>query len=182
MTEPFDPEILKLLERRYAPGEEQKCRGCEGPMRYLRSVGPEVKVYRCASRPEAFESLLAWSRHIEGNDLMTTRKPDREAFALIRAYRELSTSRSETVRKALELAEHLGEILGSDEVFNAVCELRLEQAASRPYQPELRWAPYQEFASNPELETTEPPAGRIAVRATGYRDNYIIIYWTEEES
>jgi len=182
MSEPFDPQILDLLLRRYAPGEEQKCRLCGRPMRHYQDIGLEMRSYRCATPLGNLSSVVDWARHRVASELVVNRKPDPEVVALVEAYRAMSTSRSETVRKALGLAEHLAGVLGSAEVLNAVCELRMEEAATRPYQPELRWAPYQEFASDPGLETMEPPAGAITVHATGYRDNYVIIYWVGEVS
>lgn len=183
MSEPFDPEILAILERRYIPGEEQKCRVCGGEMIFI-SMEPPHKTYRCrtAMTMTVGRRLGEVLDHYRQSELVIATTPDREVIALVEAYRAISTSRSETLRKALRLAEHLGDVLGSAEVHSVVCELRMEEAATRPYQPELRWAPYQEFASDPGLETMEPPAGRVTVRATGYRDNYVIIYWAGEEA
>lgn len=45
---------------------------------------------------------------------------------------------------------------------------------------ELLWAPYREFGlPGPALETHDPPAFPVLIRATGYREQEgkIIIYW-----
>jgi hypothetical protein len=48
---------------------------------------------------------------------------------------------------------------------------------------ELRWAPYKEFGiADPAAETTEPPAGPVLIRATGYRGHNTIVYWTPAPS
>ena len=45
---------------------------------------------------------------------------------------------------------------------------------------ELLWAPYTEFGiPDRSLETREPPAFPVMVRATGYREQerIVVIYW-----
>jgi hypothetical protein len=39
----------------------------------------------------------------------------------------------------------------------------------------VRWAPYRE--SGPDARTFEPPPGPVMIRATGYRDYDVVIYW-----
>jgi hypothetical protein len=47
--------------------------------------------------------------------------------------------------------------------------------------PELRWAPYKEFGiPDQTLERHEPPEGPVIISATGYRGNFIIVYWRKD--
>lgn len=46
----------------------------------------------------------------------------------------------------------------------------------------LLWAPYREFGMlSPARENPEVPAVPVTIRAVGYRDNLIIIYWVPAE-
>jgi hypothetical protein len=96
VSEPFDPEVLRLLERCYTPGEQQRCRLCAGPMRHVEDIGMVTRLYRCARPPSSFGgSLLTWWRHGRESELVITTKPDPEVIALIAAYRELAAEKSE---------------------------------------------------------------------------------------
>lgn len=91
MSEPFDPQILDLLLRRYTPGEEQKCRLCGRPMRHYQDVGLDLRSYRCTMPPStSLGSLVTWMRHLQDSDLTVNRKPDPEVIVLVKAYRELA--------------------------------------------------------------------------------------------
>ena len=92
MSEPFDPQVLDLLERRYTPGEQQRCRLCGRPMKRCEDIGPDLRSYRCTIPPPGgLGSLVGWARHRRDSELIVSRKPDPEVIALVEAYRRLSS-------------------------------------------------------------------------------------------
>jgi hypothetical protein len=42
---------------------------------------------------------------------------------------------------------------------------------------EVRFAPYQEFSVPSQEESYEAPPGPVVIRAVGYRDDDVVIYW-----
>jgi hypothetical protein len=87
--EPVDPGILDLLERRYTPGDEQRCRECQRPMVYSSTTRWGFRVYVCTAPSREFERLTEWMHHRRRTELAIKAEPDPQVIALVEAYRAL---------------------------------------------------------------------------------------------
>jgi hypothetical protein len=124
---------------------------------------------------QSLETLLGEGTGGEGFD------PVPDLAALLDGVRDLARSGGD--------ARYLADLLAGP--YAALREgLRLDEpgledqgtgyAVYRAISAEVRWAPYQEFSSDPAAETREPPPGPVLIRATGYRGYVITLYWEQE--